>query len=482
MTVSAPQATLRAAVIGAGISGLAAAKRLHELCAGAGRPLELTVFEAEDRAGGLLETQCIAGYRVELGADSFITNKPWAADLCRQLGLEDRLIATEARYRRSLVLKNGRPVPVPEGFQLMAPQNVGAFLRSPILSWRGKLRVALECVIPRGDANGDESVAHFVRRRFGREALERLVQPLVGGIYTSDPDQLSLRATLPRFLEMEQQHGSVIRALKRHSGSHAEDSIASGARYGLFASLQGGISELVAALVERVSTAATMRYGARVERLAPEPDRGGFALELGAGVRDRFEAIVVAVPAYCAANLLAGFAPTAAESLRAIEYASTAIVASGHKLADIRDPLDAFGLVVPAIERRRILAVSFASRKFPDRAPEGCVQLRTFVGGAMQPELLQLSDAELTALVRSELESIFGVAWKPDFTLVARWIKSMPQYHVGHLERVAAIEQALARFPRLALAGNALYGVGLPDAIYSGKQAAERVFSTASSS
>jgi oxygen-dependent protoporphyrinogen oxidase len=476
VTATSPQTTWRVAVVGAGVSGLAAANRLQELCAAAARPLDLTVFEAGQRVGGLVGTRSIAGYRVELGADSFITDKPWAVELCRRLSLEQRLIPTDERYRRSLVLKDGRPVPVPEGFQLLAPQSVAALFRSAALSWRGKLRVALERVVPRGYEDCDESLAHFVRRRFGREALERLVQPLVGGIYTSDPEKLSLQATLPRFLDMEREHGSVIRALKLKARG-ADAAAASGARYGLFVTPKSGISELVEVLGERVSSGATMRLGTRVTGLAPRPD-GGFALELAGGSRDRFDALVLATPAYGAAEAIAAFAPGAGELLGSIEYASTAIVISGHKLSDIRHPLDAFGLVIPAIERRRILAVSFASRKFPDRAPEGCVQLRTFVGGAMQPELLQLSDAELTSLVRSELESIFGIVWKPDFTIVARWLKSMPQYHVGHLDRVAAIERALAPYPRLALAGNALYGVGLPDAIHSGEQAALRVFAS----
>ncbi|HEY2251565.1 MAG TPA: protoporphyrinogen oxidase, partial [Planctomycetaceae bacterium] len=228
MTVPAPQllenpqsergrgsTTWRVAVIGGGLSGLAAAHRLEELCTQNGQPLELVVFEAGQGLGGLVGTRAIGEYRVELGADSFITNKPWAVDLCRRLGIEDRLIPTDARYRRSLVLRNGKPLPVPDGFQLLSPVDVGAVMRSPIFSWPGKLRMAMEYLVPRGGSEADESLAHFVRRRFGNEALERLVQPLVGGIYTSDPEKLSLRATMPRFLEMERVHGSLIRALKR---------------------------------------------------------------------------------------------------------------------------------------------------------------------------------------------------------------------------------------------------------------------------
>jgi oxygen-dependent protoporphyrinogen oxidase len=473
-----PAKTWRVAVVGGGISGLAAGHRLTELCTREKRALDLVMFEAAASAGGVVGTRTIGEYRIELGADSFITNKPWAVDLCRRLEIEDRLIPTDVRYRRSLVLRHGKPLPVPEGFQLLSPVDVGAVLRSPIFSWPGKLRIALEYLVPRGGSDVDESLAHFVRRRFGNEALERLVQPLVGGIYTSDPEKLSLRATLPRFLDMEREHGSLIRALQRQKRAGSGDDSASGARYGLFTTLAGGISELVEALSRKVARKATVRLQTEVLRIVPQADGRGFVLELPAGTHDQFDAVIVALPACRAARLIDRFAPRAAAALDSIEYASTAIVVSGHKLADVRHPLDAFGLVVPAIENRKILAVSFTSRKFPERAPEGCVQLRTFVGGAMQPELLELSDDDIKLLVQRELEDIFGVTWRPDLTVVARWMRSMPQYHVGHLDIVARIESELASLPHLALAGNALYGVGIPDSIHSGELAAERVFAS----
>jgi oxygen-dependent protoporphyrinogen oxidase len=471
--------TWRVAIVGGGLAGLSAAHRLHELCAREQRRHELVLYESSPHWGGIVGTQIIGGYRVEVGADSFITNKPWAVDLCRRLGIDDRLIPTDARYRRSLVLRNGKPVPVPEGFQLLAPLSVGAVLRSPIFSWLGKMRMAWEYFVPRGRNDGDESLASFVRRRFGREALDRLIQPLVGGIYTSDPEKLSLRATMPRFLEMEQSHGSLIRALRaQQRAGRGEDASASGARYGLFATLAGGISEFVETLAKSVSSQATVHCGTEVHSLTQNGEGRGFVLQLSDGQQEPFDAVVLAVPAYRAAQLMADFASSAAGMLKQIEYASTAIVVSGHKLADIRHPLEAFGLVVPAIEKRRILAVSFTSRKFPNRAPEGCVQLRTFVGGAMQPELMQLSDDEILALVREELSDILGVRWKPDFAIVARWMRSMPQYHVGHIDRIAAIERELGAFPNLALAGHAYHGVGIPDTIHSGETAAERVFTS----
>jgi oxygen-dependent protoporphyrinogen oxidase len=466
----------RVAVVGGGFSGLAAANRLIELCRHSGRPLDLTLFEAGPHLGGLVGTRQIAGYRVETGADSFITNKPWGLDLCRRLGLEARLIPTEAAFRRSLVVRRGHPVPVPEGFQLLGPTALGAVWRTSLLNWWGKLRLALEYFIPRAHGSGDESLGHFVRRRFGRQALERIVQPLVGGIYTADPEKLSLMATMPRFLEMEREYGSVIRGLKRQARNvNVKESAASGARYGLFVTLKNGISELIDALARSVGEGGRVVQHAEVTQVIPEGNAQGFALEFADGGKDNFDAVILALPAYRAAALIEPFTPGAARLLREIEYASTAIVVSGHKLADVKHPLDAFGLVVPAIERRRILAVSFTSRKFAGRAPPGCVQLRTFVGGAMQPELAELTEEELLRVVRQELQELLGVSWKPDFAIVARWMRSMPQYHVGHLERVAKIESELQPFARLALAGNAYRGVGVPDAIHSGEQAAEQL-------
>ncbi|MBS0263127.1 MAG: protoporphyrinogen oxidase [Planctomycetes bacterium] len=469
----------RVAIVGGGLAGLTAAYRLDELCRQENRPHEFVMFEATSQLGGIVGTRQMHGYTVELGADSFITNKPWAVDLCRRLGIEGRLIPTDARYRRSLVLRKGKPVPVPDGFQLLAPVNVATVFRSPIFSWPGKLRLACEYLIPRGAPQSDESLASFARRRFGQEALERLIQPMVGGIYTSDPEKLSLRATMPRFLEMEQAYGSVIKALRSQEQSgRSDDKTASGARYGLFATPAGGISELVQALADRVLASAQVHLNAEITALEAAPDGHGYVMQRPGQQPQAFDAVVLAIPAYRIADLVAGFAGELAQQLRTIDYASSAIVVSGHKLSDIRHPLDAFGLVVPAIEKRRILAVSFTSRKFPGRAPEGCVMLRTFVGGATQPELVKLSDAEILDLVREELTDILGVTWKPDFAIVARWMRSMPQYHVGHLDLVAKINRELAGLPRLALAGHAYNGVGIPDTVHSGEAAAERVFAS----
>ena len=504
MSDSSPPSPQRIAIIGGGLSGLAAAHRLIELSRSSPSPPAVTLFEAGPRLGGIVGTQRIGDYLVDTGADSFLTNKPGAIGLCRRLGIEDKLVATDVRYRGAHVLFDGRPVPVPEGFQLISPTAIWPILTTPILSPWGKLRMLMEYFFPPREAaaapssfpqpstlnpqpSRDESLADFVRRRFGREALERLVQPLVGGIYTSDPEHLSLAATLPRFLEMEREYGSLIRAAlfprkqnadrATSTGDEPSDTKSSGARYGLFAGLAGGMEDLLTALRSRVEAGCTVSLGTRVTSIqcaAARPTE--YQLLLSDGSSRAFDSVIVATTTHQAAAMLGELDACLSRELCGIEYASSAVVVTGHKLADVRHPLDSFGLVVPHRERRRILATSFSSRKFPERAPAGSVLMRTFVGGAMQPELFDLTDDELLRLVQAELSDIFGVRGDPEIALVIRYPRAMPQYHVGHLDRVARIEALAARHQGLALAGNAYRGVGIPDAITSGETAAETIY------
>lgn len=469
----------RIAVIGGGITGLAAAHRLIELSDEHSQPVDVTLFEASDRLGGVFGTRSINGFTIETGADSFITNKPWAVDLCERLGLGDQLIGTSDENRRSLILLNGQPVPTPAGFELIVPRQLRALLSSPFLSDEARYRVAEEAYIPPRTETTDESLADFVRRRFGQELLERIVQPMVGGIYTSDPEHLSILATLPRFVAMEREHGSLLRAVwtQREDQADSEvDNIPSGARYGLFATLKPGMSTLVTTLEQRLQERCTLHLQTPVTSVS-RADGNSLTLTTSVG-QQTFDQVILAVPSYIAADLIAPCDNDLATCLSEIDYASSAIVVTGHRLADITHPVDAFGMVIPHIENRRILAVSFLSRKFPDRAPEGQVQLRTFVGGAMQPELLDLDDDQLVTIVCNELRDLLGVQGEPTVSVVTRYQRAMPQYHVGHLERVAAIEAAASAHPGLALAGNAYHGVGLPDCIHSGEQAAEGVFRT----
>ncbi|MBM4267791.1 MAG: protoporphyrinogen oxidase [Deltaproteobacteria bacterium] len=464
-------------MVGAGISGLAAAHRVVELAP----EVEVSVLEASDRVGGVILTENVDGFVLDVGPDSFITEKPEALALCKRLGLEARLQPTRAQFRRTLIVRDGKLHSMPEAFQLLAPGRLGPFLRSSVLSWSGRLAALKDLVLPRGGPpeSGDESLASFVRRRLGQETLERIAQPMVGGIYTADPETLSLRSTMPRFLDMEREHRSVILALLRKRTQTAGDD-ASGARFGLFLSLRGGIGELAATLASKLPAGAVRRNAAvtRVDRCGDD----GWTVELASGAVETAEAVILATPAPRTAKILSALDPTLSARLAEIDYASTAIVSLAFRLEDVPSPPKAFGVVVPFVEGRSIIAASFSSVKYEGRAPENRLLVRTFVGGALQPELLERDDANLLRLVRSELRDLLGIRGEPVFERVHRWPASMPQYRVGHGARVTQIEKLALLHPGLALAGNAYHGVGLADCVRSGESAGERALAHVRSS
>ncbi len=469
----------RVVVIGGGLSGLVAAYRIHELAAAARRPIEIVVLEAKDRIGGVIWTERVDGFTLEGGPDSFITNKPWGIDLCTRLGLTNQLVETDPSHRRSFVVRKGQLAPVPEGFVLMAPHRILPILTTPVLSWRGKLRVLMDLVIPRRDGEAEESLAAFVRRRLGREALDRLVQPLVGGIYTGDPNDLSLKATLPQYLAMEREHGGLIRAAwKQRSRDHVlrqHERQASGARYGMFVSLADGMDMLPRALAAALAP-GTVRLDSPVRRLTRNGAASPWLVELLDGPPLEADAVIVTTEAHATARIIDMEDPGLALQLRAIPYASSAIVSVAYRRDQVQHPLDGFGVVVPAAEGRSILAASFSSVKFPSRAPAGTVLLRVFVGGATQPELFDLDDSALSDLVTRDLSGLIGVQGDPLLLRIARHPRAMPQYILGHLERVEAIRRKLARYPRLFLTGIAFDGIGIPDCIHAAETTAAQVF------
>jgi len=461
----------RVVVIGGGISGLAAAHRLTELS----KSLHVTLLEASPRLGGTIRTDRREGFLLERGPDSFISEKPEAVALAKRLGIESHLIETNSQQRRSFIVRDGRLRPVPEGFQLLAPSRIWPFLTTDIFSLSGKIRMAADLFLPRRSTNGvaDESLASFVRRRLGREALERMAQPMVGGIYTANPETLSLRATLPRFLNMERDHRSLVLALLRKARSiKADQSGTSGARYNLFLSFDDGMEVLVNAL-EGALTQIETRRNTQVQSITWTG--ASATIQTRTGETFEADAICLAVPAYTAAQLLTNISPTLSMQLTQINYASTATINLAYRREAVRHSLDGFGFVVPFIENRSVLACSFSNVKFPGRAPADHVLLRAFVGGALQPELFALDEAEMLTRVENDLRELLGINEKYIFAEVAKWKNSMPQYEVGHLDRVQSIENALAQLPFLTLAGNAYRGAGIPDCIRSGELAAEKI-------
>jgi oxygen-dependent protoporphyrinogen oxidase len=357
-------------------------------------------------------------------------------------------------------------------------------MMSDIFSWAGKARIALDLVLPKGNANGsdDESLAHFVRRRLGREALDRMAQPMVAGIYTADPEELSLRATMPRFLEMERRYRSVIRALRKQGSSPTVRKAldASGVRYILFLSFDRGMQVLVEKLAERISPFVSIKLNTPVKSLALERETAAGGRPQWRLITSRNEtlpadAICLTIPSYQCARLLRDIDAELASDLEAIPYASTATINLAYKREDIPHPLDGFGFVVPFIEKRTLMACTFSSVKFAGRAPAGHALLRAFVGGALQPELFELDGDEMIRRVLDDLRSLLGIERPPLFAEVMKWPRSMPQYHLGHIERVKRIEQRLASLPGLVLAGNAFKGIGIPDCIKSGEAAAYKI-------
>jgi oxygen-dependent protoporphyrinogen oxidase len=501
----------RVVIIGGGISGLAAAHQVLERCKDPAQKIQVSLLEAGPRTGGIIQTEERDGYIIERGPDSFITEKPEALALARRLDLQSHLIETNKEHRRSFVVRKGRLLPIPSGFNLLAPARLWPFVTSPIFSWPGKARMAMDLLLPRrsSDIAADESLAHFVRRRLGREALERMAQPMAGGIYTADPEMLSLGATMPRFQEMERKHRSLILALRNHGrpdgkrrdgngvsegfDTDAARSVStSGARYGLFMSFDRGMElfaeslaaqvlELDAECWSRRPHEAPIRFETPVQTLAlkrnsePGDGRSEWLIRTSRGETLLADAICLALPSYVSGQLLRRIDPELSSELAGISYASSATINLAYRRDDIAHPLNGFGFVVPFIEKRTVMACSFSSIKFPNRAPAGSVLLRAFAGGALQPELVDLTTEELITRAHEDLRTLLGIREQPLFAEVTKWERSMPQYFVGHLDRIERIESRAAMLPGLALAGNAYAGPGIPDCIRSGQSAADRL-------
>jgi len=457
-------------IIGGGITGLSTAYFLQEKIRAGGLPVDVTLIESEPRFGGKVVTERVGGFVIEGGPDSFITQKPWGLELCKRLGISDRLIQTHPTDKAVYILSRGRLVPMPEGFNLMVPSRVTPFLLSPLVSPFGKARMGLDLLIPRKDSSEDESIASFVRRRLGEEALAQFAEPILAGIYAGDAEKLSMMATFPQFAQLERAHGSLVWGMWMRRWDAAKEPPKK-SDWSLFVSLKDGLSGLIDAVRSRLD-GVNLLSGRRVS--AVSPTGRGYEVVVGDEGHSA-DAVVVTTNTGTAAGWVEGWDPALAKELREIEYVSTATVSLGYEKKEVSHPLRGFGFVVPRREGREIMASTWSSTKFPGRAPEGHVLIRTFLGGAHQEGRVEQDDAALIAVARRELQSILGIRAEPVVAKVFRWIKANPQYHVGHLSRIAEIEKQTARHPGLHLAGAAYRGVGIPDCIHQGMETAEKI-------
>lgn len=462
----------RIAIVGGGISGLAAAYEIEQRRQ-AGAVVEYVLFESSSRLGGVLRTEKIDGCIVEAGPDSFVTEKPWAADLCRSLGLGEELIGSNDAQRKTYILTHGRLVEMPDGLMFLVPTKILPTGLSPLFSWKTKLRMTQELFHPPHAAEHDESVATFVERHYGSEMVDRLADPLLSGVYGGEAANLSVRAVLPRFAEMERTHGSLGRAMLA-----ARKKMRSGpVRLAppLFTSLKNGMQHLAESVVERL-TPACLLTNAAVD--AVQPEAGGWVVSAGLN-SDHFDAVIIALPGPAAASVLRIASPDLSSELAAIRYTSSITVGLGYAHEVRRSLPPGFGFLVPRSEGRQLLAATFVHNKFPHRAPEDRALLRCFFAGNNAENVWALGDDKIAGVVRNELQQILGLRAEPLFARVYKWKSAMAQYGVGHLDRLERIETLRHKLPGLALAGNAYRGIGVPDCIRSGRDAATQLTKSA---
>lgn len=454
----------RVVVIGGGISGLSAAYYLAKV----GVPS--TIIESQPRLGGVIRTEQVHGCIVESGPDSFLAAKPWALELIRDVGLGDEVIGSNDHLRVTYIWKHGKLIPLPDGLMMMVPTRIAPLIATRLLSWSTKARMGLEYFRrPNGAVPPDRSVAEFIGEHYGAESVDYLAEPLLSGVYGGDPTHLSASSVLTRFVELETKYGSLTRGVLASMAARHKHHSPGGST--LFRTLKGGLGLLTQTLQERIASHATVIHGTAevIERQGQ-----GFQIRVNDGWLDA-DHLVLACPAYRAGGLIGSLDPTLSQTLSAIEYSSSLTLSLGYNKASFDGRLDGFGFLVPKRERSRMVACTWVGTKFSHRVPDNQVVLRCFFGGAADDAILDESDESLIEIALADLRHIMGVQAQPAFHAIARWPRSMAQYTVGHGERVRRIEERVKRIPGLHLAGNAYYGIGIPDCIRMGKEAAHRI-------
>lgn len=456
----------RIAIVGGGISGLSAAFALEKERR-LGTHLEYVLFESSGRLGGVLRTEHIDDCLVEAGPDSFLTEKPWALDLCRELGLQDQLIGSNDAGRKTYILVNGRLVPIPDGLMFLVPTQIGPVFASPLFSWQTKLRILGEWSYRARQSDSDFTAAEFIQRHYGREMVDRLADPLLAGVYGGCADELSAKSVLPRFVQMEASHGSLSKGML----ARLKDRRASEAP--LFTSLRKGMQQLVDA-IEKQLPATSLRLGSDVHAVRSESQKW---LVLSNGRTEEFDGVVVSTPAGVAARLLGEQTAELARELNAIPYSSSAIVVLAYDQRVRANLPPGFGFLAPQTENRRLIAATFVHNKFPGRTPENRALIRCFLGGTRDPGVLDVSNEALEGIATSDLGQILSINSAPVFSRVYKWKNAMAQYNVGHSARIARIRALVEQLHCLALAGNAYTGIGVPDCVRSGQEATTKILS-----
>ena len=470
---------LHIVIVGGGISGLATAYYLQQQAQASNLPIDYTLVEQANTLGGKAITETTDGFVIEAGPDSFLTQKPAALALCEELGLEDRLIGTNDDRRNVYILYKGKLRRLPDGWRLTVPTQWWPMVTTPLLSPWGKLRAAMDLFIPPNKGNGDESMGDFIKRRMGKEVLDNLAAPIMAGIYIADPYTLSIQSTFPRFPAMEQKYGSLIKGtlagISQMRAAAAKRQAERPPRP-MFMSLKGGVGELIKAVTAQLSGELVTGQAIATLRQSSTAAEGAYQIQLTGGTSIQADAVVLATPAYASAQILQEANPTLATQLDQIRYISSATISLAFRKADVTHPLNGFGFVTPKTEPSRLLACTWTSTKFNHRVPEEHVLLRAFVGGYANESLVQLPDDELLAVVREELAQVMNIQAEPVRNRIFRWQRGTPQYDVGHLERVEAMEEmARTTLPGLYLTGNAYRGVGMPDCIQQARNTVDQI-------
>jgi oxygen-dependent protoporphyrinogen oxidase len=466
-------------IVGGGIAGLAAAVHLKAGAKAHGKTVEVQLLEKNDRIGGKILTEKLDNFLIEGGPDSFLPEKIWTVSLAKHLGLEPDLLPSNDKFKGTFIYSGGHLHSLPEGVMLMVPTSFWPMAKSNLISWPGKLRMGMEVFVPKRKINEDESLASFVTRRLGRECLEKIAEPLVAGIHTSNPDNMSVLATFPRFVQMEQKSGSLILGMidatkhRTHAMHNAPSPKAGQTKMTFSMSFKNGMQTISQACAEYIGP-GSIRLGAAVKAI--EPKNKGYTVILDNGETLETDHVIIASAAYDAAEMVKGFDQALATQLNKIEWSSSATVSIAFQKGDVKVPLDGFGFIVPRAEGRRINASTYSSIKWIYRAPDDKILIRIFVGGGHHEELvLDLDDRGMVNMVLEELDNILGLKADVQFSKVYRWFKGMPKYTVGHLDRISLLDRMLSVHPGLQLIGCSYKGIGIGDCVHEAQIAAEKI-------